>query len=196
MDLSFHNRTLTISMQVKERIRRTGYTPSGFKVWTAEEDEIVKSLYPLYAEMQLRFPERSLKALHGRCERLGIAKKLHWWTGAEISKLRRLYPTASRVKIREEFPSGTWRAIEAAAKRHGMRRARRKYKRTGHHLIDAILARIEEIGWTLRDLDEESKTGRYFRNGCWRRSKPNYGRLARAAKALDGRLVVEWAAYN
>ncbi|MES4993883.1 hypothetical protein ABVB70_26685, partial [Agrobacterium radiobacter] len=96
MDLSFHNRTLTISMQVKERIRRTGYTPSGFKVWTAEEDEIVKSLYPLYAEMQLRFPERSLKALHGRCERLGIAKKLHWWTAAEISKLRRLYPTASR----------------------------------------------------------------------------------------------------
>lgn len=59
--------------------------------------------------------------------------------------------------------------------------------------MDAILARIEEIGWTLRDLDEESKTGKYFRSGYWRRSKPNYGRLARAIRALDGRLVVEWA---
>ncbi|MCZ7498867.1 hypothetical protein [Agrobacterium sp. ST15.13.015] len=192
MDLSFHNRTLTISMQVKERIRRTGYTPSGFKVWTAEEDEIVKSLYPLYAEMQLRFPERSLKALHGRCERLGIAKKLHWWTGAEISKLRRLYPTASRVKIREEFPRGTWRAIEAAAKRHGMSRARRKYKRTGHHLIDAILARIEEIGWTLPDLDEEARTKKYFSNQGWRRSRPNIAKIALAVKALDGRLAIAW----
>lgn len=192
MDLSFHNRTLTISMQVKERIRRTGYTPSGFKVWTAEEDEIVKSLYPLYAEMQLRFPERSLKALHGRCERLGIAKKLHWWTGAEISKLRRLYPAASRVKIREEFPGGTWRAIEAAAKRHGMSRARRKYKRTGHHLIDAILARIEEIGWTLPDLDEEARTKKYFSNQGWRRSRPNIAKIALAVKALDGRLGIAW----
>lgn len=192
MDLSFHNRTLTISMQVKERIRRTGYTPSGFKVWTAEEDEVVKSLYPLYAEMQLRFPERSLKSLHGRCERLGIAKKLHWWTGAEISKLRRLYPTASRVKIREEFPSGTWRAIEAAAKRHGMSRARRKYKRTGHHLIDAILARIEEIGWTLPDLDEEARTKKYFSNQGWRRSRPNIAKIALAVKALDFRLGIAW----
>jgi hypothetical protein len=196
MDLSSNSRAIRFGMQAKERMRITGYTPLGRKLWSVEDDEIVKALYPSYADMKARLPERTLRALHARCEALGIAKKIHWWLGSEIAKLRRLYPTASRDKLRDEFSGLTWPAIQGAACRYGVKRARRKYKRTGHHLIDAILARIEEIGWTLRDLDEESKTGRYFRNGSWRRSKPNYGRLARAAKALDGRLVVEWAAYN
>lgn len=194
MDLSSNSRALRFGMLAKERMRITGYTPLGRKLWSVDDDEIVRALYPSYADMKARLPERTLRALHARCEALGIAKKIHWWLGSEIAKLRRLYPTASRDKLRDEFPGLTWPAIQGAACRYGVKRARRKYKRTGRSLMDALLARIEEIGWTLRDLDEESKTGKYFRNGYWRRSKPNYGRLARAVRALDGRLVVEWAA--
>lgn len=190
MDLSSRNTKL--GMKLSERIRRRGYTNSGDKVWSAEDDEIVKSLYPSYTEMKLRLPERSMKSLHWRSETLGIAKKLHLWRGSEITKLRRLYTTASRAKIIEEFPQLTWRAIEAAAVKRGFRRAPREHKRTGHYLMDSILARIESIGWTLRDLDEESKTGKYFRTCGWRRYRPNLRKLDRAIRVLGGRLVLEW----
>lgn len=192
MDLSSNSRALRFGMQAKERMRITGYTPLGRKLWSVEDDEIVKALYPSYADMKARLPERTLRALHARCEALGIAKKIHWWLGSEIAKLRRLYPTASRDKLRDEFPGLTWPAIEGAACRYGVKRARRKYKRTCHSLMDAILARIEEIGWTLRDLDEEARTKKYFSNQGWRRSRPNIAKIALAVKALDGRLGIAW----
>lgn len=75
MDLSSNSRALRFGMQAKERMRITGYTPLGRKLWSVEDDEIVKALYPSYADMKARLPERTLRALHARCEALGIAKK-------------------------------------------------------------------------------------------------------------------------
>lgn len=196
MGLSFHSRSPTRGELAKERMRRSGITPRGRKLWSDKDDEILKTLYPSYAAMRTQLPERTLRALQARCEVLGITKKLHWWQASEVAKLRRLYPSASQTKLREEFPGLTSKAIERAAARNGIHRAKRRYKRTGSLPMDQILTRIEEIGWTLVDLDAESKTGRYFRSGCWRGCRPNFSKLAKAVRALDGELIVSWREYK
>lgn len=196
MDLSYYRECLAKSIKAKERTKRTGLTPNGRRIWSAEEDDIFRTLYPDYPAIRAALPDRNLKGLHERGARLGLARPLHWWKASEITRLRRLYPTASRATLHEEFPGVSWIAIGQAAVKRGIYRARRRYKRTGFLPIDEILGRLEELGWTLKDLDEESKTGKYFRNGYWRRSKPNYGKLARAVRALDGKFVVEWTTYK
>ncbi|WLD98292.1 hypothetical protein PX860_07305 [Agrobacterium leguminum] len=61
--------------------------------------------------------------------------------------------------------------------------------------MDAILSRIEVIGWTLRELDEEAGTGNYFQNSSWRTSRLNFNAIAKAVRALDGNLEISWKQY-
>ncbi|WP_306932874.1 hypothetical protein [Agrobacterium larrymoorei] len=63
-------------------------------------------------------------------------------------------------------------------------------------MIDAILQRIEDIKWTLRDLDEASGTKGYFLSHSWRQCKPNMKMVHLAVKALGGDLVVKWKDYD
>jgi hypothetical protein len=61
--------------------------------------------------------------------------------------------------------------------------------------MDAILARMEQVGWTMGDLDEESGTGQYFRSGEWRKHPPRFAHMAKAVSALDGTFEVVWKVY-
>ena len=66
------------------------------------------------------------------------------------------------------------------------------YKRTGNPLINEIFTRIEEIGWTLRDLDGEYGTGWYFRGRQRRYRQLSFNALTKAVKALDGEIRITW----
>lgn len=96
-----------------------------------------------------------------------------------------------------EFPGFTWKAIDERVRYYGLKRdITCRHVRTGKPIMDSILDRIEELHWTLRDLDEASDTRRYFWGHTWQRSKLNMTMIYFAVKALGGDLVVRWKDYD
>ncbi|MCQ1778219.1 hypothetical protein NOJ05_13510 [Neorhizobium galegae] len=192
MQLSKHNASAARSHANRVRIRRTGATIAGQRLWSEAEDNLIRIHYPDFKTLALLLPERGRGGIRYRGTLLGKAKQHHSWRGSEVSKLRKLYPSSSKAVLCAEFPGLSWAAIARAARRHGARRDPRIYRRTGKAPIDQILTRIEELGWTLKDLDEESGTGSYFQGRGWRRYQLNFNPIAKAVKALDGDLNISW----
>lgn len=198
MFLSEMNQSLALSNRNRERARFLGTTINGHKLWTSEEDEAVLNNYPDFKAIYVLLSTRSRKAIWIRCQKLGLKKSRHQWRASEISKLRHVYPHAPQATVLNEFPRLSWDAIRMAAKYHGVQRRTKRpaYKRTGKQVIDAILSRLEEIGWSLSDLDDAAETGRYFRSHSWRRFKLKFDHIHRAVRALDGELLPAWKQYD
>ena len=155
--------------RLERRMKRTGMTMANQPLWSEDEIEVLRALSPQYDLIQQKLKGRSFEAIRHKCNRLGISKNIHLWTGAEISKLRRLYPSAPKAEIIAAFPSSTWAQIKSAARRYGFRRDTPPFTRSGNLLMDMILDRCEAIGWSYADLDDECGTGQYFQNRCWRK---------------------------
>ncbi|TCL70517.1 hypothetical protein [Rhizobium sp. BK251] len=192
MDLAYLAKNAAIAERARRRMRREGVTMKGHKLWTDAERDVLRELAPDYNAMCKRLPHRTHKAIEGECARLGLRKKIHIWTAAEISKLRRLYPNASVEEICATFPHSTWTNIQQAARYHNLFRSRKPYKLTGNHPVDSMLKRLLPANVNLADLDKELRTKRYFRKQKWRHQRPNYNRLVKAIEWLDGRLEVHW----
>lgn len=136
---------------------------------------------------------RSKGAIRWRCKELGyIELRGHRWTGREISILRRMYPTATKDELCAAIPAASWTAICATARKNGFRRKKRPYKITGILANDQVRLRCYEIGWTMRDLDEESRTKRYFQTRGYRIRYPNFKMINRAVEVLGGQIEVKW----
>ncbi|MEH3125589.1 hypothetical protein [Agrobacterium cavarae] len=198
MDLRYLNHYAKHAQQSRERIRRSGFTMKGSRLWTGEEDEILRHHYPYYHKMLAALPHRNLSGVRWRCQKLGLKKTRHQWLASDLSKLRKLLRTEPRSVVKEQFPSHSWDAIRMVANYHGLfnETYQHRYKRTGEPMIDAVLERTEELRWTLRDLDEASGTGTYFRRQYWRQHKLKIQMIQRAVRALGGDLVVRWKDYD
>ncbi|UFW78788.1 MULTISPECIES: hypothetical protein [Rhizobium] len=103
-----------------------------------------------------------------------------------------MYPEASREEICATFPDIPWENIQAAARYYGYRRKKKRYVITGIAANDQVRAFCYDLGWTMRDLDEESGTGRYFQRNGSRRKYPDFKAISKAVKALGGILEVRW----
>lgn len=183
---------------LRARIRGSGVNFDGRPLWTEAEETTLRKLYPDFSKIMSELPHRRRPSLWHRCQKLGLKQKRHQWLASELSKLRRLYPSQSRSVILAAFPEMSWDAIRMAAKYYGIGRNVRRfeYRRTGKPAMDAILSRIEDILWSLSDLDEASGTRTYFRNQSWRHARLNFNNIQRAVQALDGELVVVWKQYE
>jgi len=140
-----------------------GRTPRGHWLWTKNEDALVRELYPDYDALQKALRRRTYNALRARARTLDVVKRRHTWLGAEISRLRRMYPKAARQELMVFFPDVSWEAIKAMAHRVGVRRERRKLVSTGHPLIDRIRDRAFDLNISMVDLDAMAGTKKYFR---------------------------------
>ena len=194
MRLSWIARGAVTAERNRAIMARTGYTMSGQKLWTSDEVEKLRRLYPKYTYKQLeRFlVGRSYWAIRGKCQGLGIVPNRHIWTAAEISKLRHLFRTGTVADIKAEWPKRTYAHISRVANYHGIRRGRRPLKATGLPLIDQIRDRAYELGYSMPDLDEIAGTKTYFQVAQWNRGPVNQKAIARAVKALDGNLIAVW----
>jgi len=192
MSLAYYARSAILSERNRQRIQRRGAAISGALLWTDAEIQV---LYQSPSNLQVheRLPHRTVKAIEHQRRKLGLSRQLHWWTAAEISKLRRMYPRCSKEEICATFPHVTWCSIEHAARRHNFRREKPRYKPTGHPAVDQILEKCYSIGWSLVDLDREAKTRGYFAHGCRQGNGPNYKAIGRALNVLQGRISIEWA---
>ncbi len=135
---------------------------------------------------------RSAAAIQARCRKLGLGKRYVHWGPLEKQKLRKMYPEESRESICAAFPDRDWSSIRSAARRYKFRRKKKPYKITGIVANDQIRVRCYEIGWNMRDLDEESGTGRYFQTRGYRGKYPNFKAINRAVSTFGGFLSVHW----
>lgn len=195
MSLAYFSRNADFAERTRERIRRAGYV-AGQRLWTDGEREKIKQLAPDYKALRKALRSRSYVAIRHQAGKLGLTKEIHIWTGAELSKLRKLYPTASPQDICAAFPHSTWQNIQQTARYHGFRRKRKGYKLTGIPGLDEVRRRCFEIGWTMPDLDKAARTGTYFSRAGWIGKRINHRALGRAIEALDGAVMPEWARYE
>lgn len=180
----------------RARMRRTGLTPVGDRIWTEAEDNCVRCLYPDYSKMKEALPLRSHGAIRLRVQTLGIGRKNKRWTTRDLSNMRKHYPTAAWSLLNEMFPGRTRIELRAFAYDHGIIR-KRQYLRSGIPIIDACIERAVSLNLSLRDLDEIARTRGYFEQRRWKNVKSIDGRhVLRAIKLLDGEITVNWKALE
>ncbi|SDG68095.1 hypothetical protein SAMN05216338_100263 [Bradyrhizobium sp. Rc2d] len=100
-----------------------------------------------------------------RASKLGVSQKRLQWTAADVSRLRRIYPSGTDADLAAAFPAFTKRQVQAVANRLRISKKKR-YKRTGIAIIDAIRDRALELNLTMIDLDALAKNGCYFQKCC------------------------------
>ncbi|MEP7452806.1 hypothetical protein [Phyllobacterium sp. SB3] len=176
----------------RQRMRRNGFTMNGHKLWSDDEREFITKLFPDIDAICKQLPHRTRVAVLDQCRKMNFRRHIHFWTAAEISKLRRMYPAASKEDICSIFSHSTWINIRQVARYHGMRRDRKPYKKTGIVPLDQVRDKCFDIRWTMVDLDQASRTKSYFQKSNWIGKRLNYKALGKAVRALDGRLRVEW----
>lgn len=170
-----------------------GVTMKGDKIWTDEEDDILRNAYPDYKLACKRLPDRTFRAIVRRVGKLKLKHpNYQCWTAREITRLKKLYPNAPKEDICAEYPSRTWEQISGAARRYGARRPRPPLKKLGIPALDRIRERCDETGWSIADLERECQVDGFFRRTCWKGRKLNYAIIQRAVKILDGRLEIHW----
>ncbi len=183
------------SAQLRFQIRKRGYTTLGYPLWTAEEDEICRQLYPDYSALQKALPRRSKCAIKSRCCNLGIVRKVHVWTAAELAKFKRLYKSASTDEILTTFPHLSKDTMWSMAGFYKVGRPKQPYARTGNYLLDGLRDECKRQGITMPELDEFVGSKRYFRWKGWSGSRGSikYGHIVRGIHELGGRLEIKWS---
>lgn len=194
MSLTYFARYAAKGELARIRFQRAGVTMRGDALWTDEERSVLAIFKGNYDAMCKRLPHRSRVAIYAQCGKMGLRKAIHFWSAAEVSKLRKIYGAASASEISAAFPHSTWINIRQVAQYHGLRRRGKiPYKLTGFPALDEVRRRCFEIGWTMVDLDQAARTKTYFRKASWTGKKRlNYRALGRAIEALDGVVQAQW----
>lgn len=169
----------------------SGYSSFRQLEWTEAEDNVVRFLFPDYKAMEQVLRHRTYHALKSRAAGLGIVPRKHVWTNAEVSRLRKVYPTASHGELREAFPGMALASIKAKARHVGLHRKPLGFKRTGCLLLDQLRDRCFELNLSMIDLDGMAGTKTFFQKQQWR-TGINYARLAAGVHAIGGTLKADW----
>ncbi len=172
---------------------RTG-TNGRDRLWSPEETETLRRLYPDYRAAMKALPGRSYWAVRGHALKHGFARRRHVWTNIELARLRKLAAAGvSDTELVAGFPGLTRDQVIGKLRHHQIKRPRRRFKPTGYPLLDAIRDRCYQLGWSMVDLDEIAGTANYFRCQAWLDGRGvSIRRIAKAVKVLGGTLSVTW----
>lgn len=154
--------------------------------------QVLRDLAPNYNELEKILKHRTAVAIRHKCGSLGLTNKLHIWSAAEIATLRRLFPSAPKETLMAEFSFTTWQNIRSTAYRYGFRQKRRPYPKAANPLMNAVLERCMEIGWSMADLDAECGFEKYFNRRNWTHRRSNSAAVFKAIEVLGGRVSVVW----
>ena len=124
-----------------------------FQHWTEEEIEVLKRDYPLGKTEELSLNlGRSLRAIGGKAENLGISKSL-FWTKKEIQLLKDKYPVTYDKDIPKLFPNRTLKSICAKAHRMGIKKSYTPNSMMRfNHINDEDIKRLNSHGLKTRDI--------------------------------------------
>lgn len=195
-DLYWGARGAATAQRMRQLIKRRGMTGNGHPLWTQDEIDTVKRMVPGYAPIVKKLKRRSYWAVRSRAQMLGLAPRRHVWTAAEISRMRKVYPSGNRAEIEAAFPGFAYLHIQSIASYHGIRRTRRRLKPTGYPIIDQIRDRAFELNYSMVDLDALiSSRCTYFQKAGWH-TYLDHKRISLIVKELGGTLSVDWDDAN
>ena len=192
MDLSYYSRHAATAKRVRKRIQREGYTMSGQKIWSEDEDDQIRAHYPDYSAIAKALPHRTYSACRGRARNLGIVTKRPPFTIRELSIVRRHYPEGDREEVLALLPGRTWKQIADFAKRHRVRRRLRPFMPTGVIVLDQIRSRCRDLNYSMVDLDKLVRSKGYFSKANWYGGHIHHRDIGRAVNALFGDLKADW----
>jgi hypothetical protein len=98
LDFAHLDRGLGAAKAAKWHLARTGKTSLGYDLWTTEDSETLRRLYPDYQAAMKALPNRTLEALKKHAYEMGIVHRNHVWTGAAITRMRKLAAAGARRK--------------------------------------------------------------------------------------------------
>jgi hypothetical protein len=181
-------------------MRKHGHTPAGQALWSDGEVDLLRQLWPDRYRVLSLMPHRTLTAVEHKADKLGLGRvrQLHWWTAADASRFRRLWPTASKIELMEAFPWASWAALASYSQWQrkngypGLMRPRIPFKPTGDPLVDGLMREAFRLNLSLSDLDALARSRRFFASGRYRMRK-NWRHLGRAVEALEGIIAVRFA---
>lgn len=196
LDFAYLDRRQKGAQALRRYRERTGTVGRGHKIWTAQEDETLRRLYPNYRAMVKALPNRTMVAVRFRVRAIGAAQPYvcHRWTAAEISRMRRLAASgATRREIIAAFAPLTKNQVVNALAYHRVVRKKSPLRPSGHPALDAVRARCRELRLSMSDLDAMARTRTYFRQAQWAKGRGvNLERIAKAIQALGGTFTVAW----
>lgn len=192
MDLSHISSSAASAKRLRERIHRDGYTPRGLKVWSKDEDDVIRSCYPNYAAITEALPHRTLRACRGRARRLAVADTRPPFTAKELLIVRRLYPAGEQSQVLAALPGRDWTQIAKLANRHRIHRRPKSLKPTGVPVLDQIRERCRELNYTMSDLDKMIKGRGYFGGARWSSGHIHHRDIGRAVMVLFGEIRADW----
>jgi hypothetical protein len=159
-------------------------------IWTADEDERLRSLYPRYDQLRAALPHRSLAALKHRACRLGIVRRRHVWTNIEVRRLREAFENhVPDSEFEALFPGLRLSQIKAKARHIRAPHRRAQCVIFGVQALDAIRRRARARGLSYVELDRIARTGKFFQKS---RRQAILKQIARAAALLDGEVSIQW----
>lgn len=162
---------------------------SGQRLWTVDEIDTLKRLYPDYEALTLALPERTRKAIGTKLQRCNLAMPRRVWSEAEFAIMKPLYVRGAPMStILDRLPGKTARQVWAKASHRKVRRPRRPPGKTGLALVDEVRRRAFDLNFSMAELDASVARRNYFR--CPRRL--DWTALQRALACLDGRVMVVW----
>lgn len=176
----------------RRQMARTGETFAGQQLWTDVEIEICRSTDPGYKAIKRKLRRRTLIAIQRKCNELGLVPERTAWTGADVARLRRMYPAASHKELFDAFPGRTLRSLKHAANSRGIIREKKPYKITVHAPLDQLRQRCFEQGYVMPDIDQNARSKKHFQKATWCDDWFSTRFVARAVKALGGKLTIEW----
>lgn len=174
---------------IRRHIALTGRTIAGDPVWTIEEFDVLRRLYPDRQAIASALTRRTKIAIHHKARSLGLVTPRRFWSEQEVKLLRTLYrmsvATAELVSL---FPGRTKQQIWRKADRLRIQRPRRPLRMTGLPLVDSIRQLAFAQGHSMTEMDVWTGAKGYFRSPRY----CNWRVLTRAVKVLDCEPTVSW----
>lgn len=168
---------------------RTGLTYAGQVLWTSDEVEILRRLYPDYRALVLLLPGRTLRAISKKAVRLGLARSRLIWSEAEFATMKPLYVRGTPVReILPRLNNKTAKQVWAKASGKAIRRPRKAPCPTGFLVLDAVRRRAFDLNISMRDLDALAGRCGYFR----RPRHLDWSAVQRVLPHLGGSTTVAW----
>jgi len=159
--------------------------------WTLREHRVVVDHWPDKKAIHRILPHRTTTAIQSFASKCNLPKPIHSWTTVEDALLkRRVREGVSRKLIAAELGLTTLQ-VQNRMKYAGIRYEPRPPAPTGNHLVDAVRLRSFGLRMSLTDLDRSLGRRKTFSHGG-RGHKVALDAINQAAKALGGRLVIEW----
>ncbi len=194
MSLARASQYANLASRMRAVTRTRGTNCQGFPLWTDEEDNICRRLYPDYKALVMELPRRTYRAIQLRCGLLKLTNPARPWTGEELSRLRRMYRSSTKGELKAAFPHRSAFSLTHRANKIRIYRTKRPYQPTGEHILDELRAECFRRNITMPDLDEIANARGYFRRKAWRgqRGTIDMNPIMKAVRELGGKITVEW----